>query len=127
MDINSPEFAQFFNDFIRDITRKEFLKKINNLIFTVVGKVAENGSGSVINCFINNSNTPVPVKNPRNLSLSAGQLVAIVYPNFSDKGKYIDRIWLSDHVTGYIAHTWYDLLIYTWQTVKEKTWSSFVS
>jgi len=28
MDINSPEFAQFFNDFVRDITRKEFKKKL---------------------------------------------------------------------------------------------------
>lgn len=92
MDINSPEFAKWFDSAIRDIVRDEFKKLIGNLRFEAVGKVATSGSGATINCYINSSPTAVPVKNPRGFSLTAGQLVAVVYPNFNENLKYIDRI-----------------------------------
>lgn len=92
MDINSPEFAKWFDSAIRDIVRDEFKKLVSSLRFEVVGKVATSGSGATINCYINNSPTAVPVKNPRGFSLTAGQLVAVVYPNFNENLKYIDRI-----------------------------------
>lgn len=92
MDINSPEFTKWFDSAIRDIVRDEFKKLVSSLRFEAVGKVATSGSGTTVNCYINNSPTAVPVKNPRGFSLTAGQLVAIVYPNFNENLKYIDRI-----------------------------------
>lgn len=92
LDINSPEFAKQLSNIIRDIVNDELEKMITNLRFEAVGKVATSGNSATINCYINNSPTAVPVKNPRGFSLTAGQLVAVVYPNFNENLKYIDRI-----------------------------------
>lgn len=59
----------------------------------IVGKVVTSGSGTTISVYINNATTAVDVKNPRSLSLTAGQLVAIIFPNGrNDNEKYVDRV-----------------------------------
>lgn len=56
-------------------------------------KVATTGSGATVSLYINNSTTAVDAKNPRSFSLTAGQLVAVNYPNHKlDSMAYIDRI-----------------------------------
>lgn len=94
LDINSPEFAKQFNSLIRSIVRDELKKLVSSdLRLEKVGKVAVNGSGPTVQVYINDSATAVTVKNPRGFSLSAGQLVAVVFPNFKNDGaKYVDRI-----------------------------------
>lgn len=93
LDINSPEFAKQFEAEIRRIVRKEFNELKKGLALERVGKVAATGSGATIQVYIGNSTTAVEIKNPRSFSLTAGQLVAVVYPNFkNDSTKFIDRI-----------------------------------
>lgn len=96
MDFNSPEFAQFLIDLIDTRIEKkvpEIIKKQSGFIYEKTGKVAVSGNGSIIQVYIENSTTAVEVKNPSSFSLTAGQLVAIVFPNFkNDNAKYIGRI-----------------------------------
>jgi hypothetical protein len=96
LDLNSPEFAKFIIDIIdQRIDKKvpEIIKKSSGFIYEKVGKVVTSGNGATIQIYIENSTTAVEIKNPRSLSLTAGQLVAIVFPNFkNDNSKYIDRL-----------------------------------
>lgn len=93
MDPNSPEFAKWFTRTIDERAAKvaeEILLKTPNW---ATGKVVTSGSGATISCYINNSTTAVDVKNPRSLSLTAGQLVAVIYPNYKqDSMAFIDRL-----------------------------------
>lgn len=93
LDINDPKVAKLLIESFRDIARKVFREEIVKLNLEKIGKVAVTGNGATIQIYIENSTTAVEIKNPRSLSLTAGQLVAIVFPNFkNDNSKYIDRL-----------------------------------
>lgn len=94
MDINSPEFQKAILDVIDIRIEKKFKELIkSDLILEKVGKVAVSSNGSMIQVYINNSQTAVEVKNPRSFSLSVGDFVAVVFPTFkNDNSKYIDRV-----------------------------------
>lgn len=95
MNLNDPEFAKWFESLIRTIVQGEIKKfvKSGGIKFWDSAKVATSASTAIIQVYINNSTTAVGVRNPRSFSLTAGQLVAIVYPNFKmDNMAYIDRI-----------------------------------
>lgn len=93
LDINDPKVAKLLIESFKDIARKVFREEIVKLNLEKIGKVAVTGSGATIQIYIENSTTAVEIKNPRNFSLTEGQLIVIVFPNFkNDDGKYIDRI-----------------------------------
>jgi hypothetical protein len=93
LDINDPEFAKQFMSIIDVRVESKFKELIKGLSTEKVGKVAVDGNGSTIQVYIGNSTTAVDIKNPRSFSLTAGQLVAVAFPNFkNDSTKYIDRI-----------------------------------
>jgi len=93
LDINSLEFAKQFKTIIEDLTEKKFKELWKKNTSWSVGKVVTSASTATIQIYINNSTTAVEVKNPRSFSLTEGQLVAVVFPNFkNDSQKYIDRI-----------------------------------
>jgi hypothetical protein len=93
LDINSPEFAKQLTAIIDARVDKRVAEILRNTKNWATGKVAVSGSGATISVYINNSTTAVDVKNPRSLSLAAGQLVAVVYPNWKqDNMMYIDRV-----------------------------------
>lgn len=93
VDINSPVAAKELIKAIDARIEFKFKELVKDLSLEKIGKVAVNGSGATIKVYINNSRTAVEVRNPRGFSLTAGQLVAVVLPNFrNDNSKYIDRI-----------------------------------
>lgn len=93
MDINNPDFAKWFTKTVRELAREEAKKVVLEQQNLIVGEVETGGSGATISVYINNSTTAVDVKNPNGLTLSTGQLVAIIYPNGRNDGeKYIDRV-----------------------------------
>jgi len=93
LDINSSEFAKQFINVIDARIEAKFKELKSTLSPEKVGKVAVNGSGATIQVYIGNSTTAVEIKNPRSFTLTAGQLVAVAFPNFkNDSTKFIDRI-----------------------------------
>jgi hypothetical protein len=93
IDINSPEVAKELVKAIDKRIEMKFKELVKGLSIEKIGKMAAAGNGPVVQVYINNSPTAVEVKNPRGFSLVAGDLVAIVFPNFrNDSSKYIDRI-----------------------------------
>jgi hypothetical protein len=93
LDINSPEFAKQLAAYIDSRVERKLREVLGKTKNWATGKVAVSGSGATISVYINNSTTAVDVKNPRSLSLTAGQLVAVIYPNWKqDNMAYIDRV-----------------------------------
>lgn len=93
LDINSPEFAKQLAAYIDSRVERKLREVLGKTKNWATGKVAVSGSGATISVYINNSTTAVDVKNPRSFSLTAGQLVAVVYPNWKqDNMMYIDRV-----------------------------------
>jgi hypothetical protein len=96
IDINDPMVVQTLKEFVdtrinKIITQMKKEGELSNEHLHC--KIAENGSGSTIKVYIDNSNTPVDVKNPRGFSLTTGQNVAVIFPNGRNDGdRYIDRI-----------------------------------
>ena len=93
LNIDDPEFAKQLMSVIDDRVEAKFKELVKGLSLEKVGKVVTSGSGATIQVYISNSTTAVEVKNPRSFTLTANQLVAVVFPNFkNDSTKYIDRI-----------------------------------
>jgi hypothetical protein len=96
IDINDPIVVQTLKEFVKTIVSEDNAQKKKEGYFSdqhLHCKIAENGSGSTIKVYIDNSNTPVDVKNPRGFSLTTGQNVAVIFPNGRNDGdRYIDRI-----------------------------------
>jgi hypothetical protein len=93
LDINSPEFAKQLTAVIDARVEKKLREVLGKIKNWSTGKVATSGNGTTISVYINNSTTAVDIRNPRSLSLAAGQLVAVIYPNWKqDNMMYIDRV-----------------------------------
>ena len=93
VDINSPEFAKQLIDIIDARIEKKVREALQKNLNWATAKVAVAGSGSTIQVYISNSTTAVSVRNPRGFSLSQGQLVVVIFPNWKqDSMAYIDRI-----------------------------------
>ena len=93
LDINDPAFAKQLHGIINDIVDARFDERIKSLKLEVNAKVAISSSGATVSVYMaSDPTTAVVVKNPRSFSLTAGQLIAVAYPNGNENLKYIDRI-----------------------------------
>lgn len=79
MNLNSPEFAKALRDFVDQ--RVEQRLKSYFPKFYVIGRVA---TASPLTCYIEESTTAVPVRNPAGISLNVSDIVGIILPNARD-------------------------------------------
>jgi hypothetical protein len=89
----SKEFLQAIIDTIDTRMKLKLPELLRQNANWTVAKVAVSGSGATVSVYIGDSTNAVDVKNSIGFSLTAGQLVAVVFPNFkNDNQKYIGWI-----------------------------------